>query len=72
MNTNTVHDVKQIDQHGTVTVNQIYGITVEGFEFHNCTCREGAVLACAWAIQEIAREMKKMMERPGDGRIGVA
>lgn len=59
---NTVDEVKQILRHGTVKVNQIDGITVEGFEFHNCTCRDGAVLACAWAIQELSREMKKMME----------
>ena len=71
MSTNTAQDVKQINQHGTVTVCQIDGITMHGFEFHNCTCREGAALACAWAIQELAREMKKMMERPGDGNIGV-
>jgi hypothetical protein len=65
-----ISEVKQINRHGTVTITQD-GISVEGFEFFNSTCRDGAILAAAWAIGELQREMFRAIQRPGDSHIYV-
>lgn len=65
-----MNEVKQITAHGTVTITED-GISVEGFEFSNCTCRDGAILGAAWAIGELQREMYKAIERPGTNNIGI-
>lgn len=59
---------KTIRAYGTVTVTE-KGIVVEGFEFNNATCRDGAIAAAAWAIDQLQAEMLKTIERPGGGKI---
>jgi hypothetical protein len=46
-------------------------ILVNGFSTENASCRELAIMASAWAIGELQREMLKTIERPGGGRIGI-
>jgi hypothetical protein len=54
----------QINQTGTITIAD-GRIDIEGFEFSNASCREGAIMACAWAIGELQREMLKDIQAPG-------
>ena len=63
-------DEIQLTRHGEVVIDS-QGIVVRGFAGSNTTCRELAILACAWAIGELQREMTKNIERPGGGNIGV-
>jgi hypothetical protein len=60
----------ELTKFGTVTVTPA-GITVEGFEGNDMSCREVAVLACMWAIGELQRETTKTIERPGGGAIAI-
>lgn len=55
---------------GKVTITKD-GIAVEGFESVNASCRDVAVLACAWAIGELQREMTKAIQEPGNNSIVV-
>lgn len=55
---------------GTVTVGP-NGIVCEGFDAANATCRDVAIMAAAWAIGELQREMLKTIERPGGGKIAI-
>ena len=57
----------QINQTGTITITD-GRIEIEGFEFYNASCREGAIMACAWAIGELQREMLKDIQVPGGSR----
>jgi hypothetical protein len=54
---------------GKVTIS--HGVTVEGFEGENCSCRDVAILACMWAIEVLSREVTAAIERPGGGNMGV-
>lgn len=63
-------DEIQLTAFGTVIVDPT-GITVVGFEGKNTMCREVAIMAAAWAIGELQREMLKTIERPGGGNIGI-
>ncbi|WP_224372485.1 hypothetical protein [Pseudomonas putida] len=47
------------------------GISVEGFNVKGAMCRDVAVMAAAWAIGELQREMLKTIAKPGGGNIGV-
>lgn len=47
------------------------GVTVHGFSGEGTSCRDVAVLATAWAIGELQRELLATLERPGGGKIGV-
>lgn len=62
-------EISRLTKLGNVTIygNPKYGIQVivKGFEGENCSCRDVAVLACAWAIEVLAREMRADIERPG-------
>lgn len=58
----------EIESFGTITIGK-GAVMVNGFKFSNASCREGAILACAWAIGELQREMMKTIERPGGGFI---
>jgi hypothetical protein len=46
-------------------------VVVHGFSTENASCRELAIMASAWAIGELQREMLKTIERPGGGNIGI-
>lgn len=63
-------EAMQIDKTGKVTIT-VDGITVEGFEFFRASCRDGAIMACAWAIGELQREMLKCIQSPGGGNVAV-
>jgi hypothetical protein len=58
---------------GTVTITSEgrLRVFVEGFSGDNCSCREVAVLAMAWAIGELQRELVATLQKPGGGRCGV-
>ena len=60
----------KIVQHGTVTIGPDE-IAVSGFEGHKTTCRELSIMAYAWAIGELQREMLKSIVAPGAGNIYV-
>ncbi|MBX9756297.1 MAG: hypothetical protein K2X80_16180 [Pseudomonadaceae bacterium] len=60
----------KITQTGRVTITST-GIGVEGFSGDNAGCRELAIMATAWAIGELQREMLKTIEKPGGGNISV-
>lgn len=55
---------------GTVTVSK-GGISVQGFEGKNASCRDVAIMAAAWAIGELQCEMLKTIKKPGGGDISV-
>ncbi|CAB5577491.1 Uncharacterised protein [Pseudomonas putida] len=55
---------------GTVTVSKA-GISVDGFEGKNASCRDVAIMGAAWAIGELQREMLKTIKKPGGGNISV-
>lgn len=58
----------QIIKHGSVIVSPD-GIEVVGFDADNASCREVAIMAAAWAIGELQREMLRNIEEPGGGNI---
>ena len=55
---------------GTVTITPD-GISIDGFDGENVSCRDLAALAAAWAIGELQRELQATLERPGGGKISV-
>jgi hypothetical protein len=55
---------------GTLTIDRS-GIRVEGFRGKNAMCRDVAIMAAAWAIGELQREMLKTIKKPGGGNISV-
>jgi hypothetical protein len=60
----------RITDHGTVTVGP-GSIVVDYFEAEGASCRDVAVLACAWAIGELQREMLKDLQEPGGGYVAI-
>jgi len=63
-------DEMKITNTGSVTITKD-GISVEGFNVKGAMCRDVAVMAAAWAIGELQREMLKTIAKPGGGKIGV-
>lgn len=63
-------DEMKIRKYGSVTVTK-EGISVEGFGGKNTMCRDLAIMAAAWAIGELQREMLKTIQKPGGGKIGL-
>ena len=63
-------DEMKITKTGRVTITK-EGISVEGFGVKGAMCRDVAVMAAAWAIGELQREMLKIIAKPGGGKIGV-
>ena len=63
----------KITKTGTVTVDTDgqCRVWVEGFQGNNCSCRDVAALAMAWAIGELQRELVATLQRPGGGSCGV-
>lgn len=61
---------KRLLKLGRVTITSS-GISVEGFRAKGASCRDVAILAAAWAIGELVREMNATIEKPGGGKIGV-
>lgn len=61
-------DAIQITNTGRVIIEQ-GRILIEGFDSENATCREVVVMAAAWAIGELQREMLRTIERPGGGNL---
>lgn len=66
----TDNDEMKIRKTGRVTITK-EGISVEGFDVKGAMCRDVAVMATAWAIGELQREMLKTIAKPGGGKIGV-
>ncbi|MCP8349343.1 hypothetical protein DN387_13955 [Pseudomonas sp. FBF18] len=66
----TTDDELKIRKTGRVTITKD-GISVEGFDVKGAMCRDVAVVAAAWAIGELQREMLKTIQKPGGGNIGV-
>lgn len=66
----TDNDEMKIRKTGRVTITK-EGIGVEGFDVKGAMCRDVAVMAAAWAIGELQREMLKTIAKPGGGKIGV-
>lgn len=60
----------KIRKTGRVTITKD-GISVEGFDVDGAMCRDVAVMAAAWAIGELQREMLKTIAKPGGGEISV-
>lgn len=46
-------------------------VIVEGFEGKNCSCRDIAVLASAYGIEVLAKEMHDCIRKPGGGKIAI-
>lgn len=65
-------DVTKLTAVGTLTVYPDGSIVADGFSATNASCRDVAVLAAAWAIGELQRELMKAIEQPGNNRIGIA
>ncbi|MDT3749584.1 MULTISPECIES: hypothetical protein [Pseudomonas] len=63
-------DELKIRKFGRVTITK-EGISVEGFDVKGAMCRDVAVVAAAWAIGELQREMLKTIQKPGCGKISV-
>ena len=57
-------ETSKISKTGKVTITAA-GIVIDGFEGTNCSCRDVAVLACMWAIGELARETLLEIQEPG-------
>lgn len=55
---------------GTVTVTG-EGTRCEGFTVADAGPRETAILAAAWAIQQLQRDLIAMIEQPGCRRIAI-
>ncbi|MBC3492383.1 hypothetical protein [Pseudomonas taiwanensis] len=66
----TTVDEMKIRKTGRVTITK-EGINVEGFDVKGAMCRDVAVVAAAWAIGELQREMLKTIQKPGGGRVSV-
>lgn len=62
------HEAMFITRTGKVTIEN-GRILVQGFDSENTSCRELVILAAAWALGELQREMLKTIERPGAGNI---
>lgn len=62
--------VTRLTKTGVVSISK-EGINAVGFDAENATCRDVAVLAAAWAIGELQREMLKDIQAPGGGNISV-
>ncbi|MFJ4397443.1 hypothetical protein [Pseudomonas sp. NPDC089396] len=63
-------DEMKIRKFGRVSITK-EGISVEGFDVKGAMCRDVAVMAAAWAIGELQREMLKTIAKPGGGKISV-
>lgn len=61
-------DAIQLTNTGRVIIEQ-GRILIQGFDSENATCREVVVMAAAWAIGELQREMLRTIERPGGGNL---
>lgn len=57
-------DHTRLTRHGRITITE-GRITVARFDGENASCRDVAVLALAWAIGELQREMVNIIEQPG-------
>ncbi|MNO04588.1 hypothetical protein D3C81_2256760 [compost metagenome] len=57
-----------ITRTGKVTI-EAGRIVVQGFNSDNASCRELVILAAAWALGELQREMLKTIEQPGGGNL---
>lgn len=66
----TTDDEMKFRKFGRVTITK-EGISVEGFDVKGAMCRDVAVMAAAWAIGELQREMLRTIAKPGGGNISV-
>jgi hypothetical protein len=60
-------ETSRLTKFGRVTYDAGIGITVEGFEGENCTCRDVVALALAHAIRDLSEELRLTIEAPGQG-----
>ena len=62
---------KKLNSIGKITIERGQ-ITVEGFGGDDCMCREVAILAMMYGIDELWREVQATIEIPGGtGRCGI-
>ena len=60
-----------LNKFGKITIE--HGeVIIEGFRGHQATCRDVAVLACAYGIGVLQEQMMRTIEQPGGGKIGIA
>ncbi len=59
-----------LTKQGVITISE-RGISVDGFEGDNATCRDIVVLACLWGIQRLAVEAFESTEKPGGGSASI-
>lgn len=63
-------DEIQITWPGRVTIEK-GRILIEDFQVDNASCRDKAIMATAWAIGELQRELLKDIQAPGGGATGI-
>lgn len=63
-------DPAALTKFGKVTI-EAGRISVEGFGAHGASCRDVAALAVTWAIGQLAFELSRTLERPGNSNITV-
>ena len=59
-----------LTQHGCIVIEMVDGKTqmmITGFSGQGTTCRDVIALACAWASEQLAIELRETMQRPGGG-----
>lgn len=63
----------RLTKFGKVTIDRCgpLVVMVDGFEGDNCSCRDVAALAMAWAIGELQRELVATLQQPGAGSCGI-
>lgn len=61
-------ETSRLTKFGRVVWDAKEGISIEGFDGDNCTCRDVVVLALSHAIRELNEDMRLTIEKPGGGR----
>lgn len=59
-----------LTKHGRIVIEIVDGKTqmeITGFEGEGTTCHDTVALACAWACEQVAIELRETMQRPGGG-----
>ena len=63
-------DPAKLTRIGEVVITKT-GILVTGFSGEGCTCRDVAALGTVWAIGQLQKELMKILEAPGNGKISI-
>ena len=60
----------KLTQTGRLVIETVDGKTqmeITGFHGDGTTCRDLVALACAWAMEQLAIELRETMQKPGGG-----